>query len=398
VGALVLFELVVAELVEALDDAGGGEVLLDDPARSLGCVGELGVVAVDGRPVVRRVVESGLTIEDVGRWKDLADGRLDQLRALAGSSAGEGSPATLEQVVGVLEGIEGLDADTVDALAALLGAEKADEREARLELLDKLLQLSLADDEESQNAFLRSNRNFLAAILQASVDAPDIVALAHRREVLVTFERLLSDKGYFDGEMKRLKVTREGVWQRLLEESPWLIGSTLAPQFLRSWSKDRLEQTVVGSSVAGPGKRPDALLRTAGAISAVVFSEIKHHRTQLLKAEYRPDSWSVSDELAGGVAQCQATVDEAQALLGKSIDVKDEDGYVTGQAFLCRPRSLLVIGSLTEFTKGGAVHKGRFESFERFRRSLRDPEILTFDELFERARLTLELDTAVQAS
>jgi len=55
VGALVLFKLVVAELIEALDEAGGGKVLLDDRACALGCAGELWVVAVDGRPVVRRI-------------------------------------------------------------------------------------------------------------------------------------------------------------------------------------------------------------------------------------------------------------------------------------------------------------------------------------------------------
>ena len=40
VGLLVLFQLVVAKLVEALDDAGGGKVLLDDRARAFGCVGQ----------------------------------------------------------------------------------------------------------------------------------------------------------------------------------------------------------------------------------------------------------------------------------------------------------------------------------------------------------------------
>jgi hypothetical protein len=48
---------VVAELVEALDDAGRREVLLDDDARAVHRGGELVVVAVDGLPVVHRVDE-----------------------------------------------------------------------------------------------------------------------------------------------------------------------------------------------------------------------------------------------------------------------------------------------------------------------------------------------------
>ena len=56
-GAPVLFELVVAELVEALDDPRGGEALLHDRAGAVGCGGQLRVVAVDGLPVVHRVDE-----------------------------------------------------------------------------------------------------------------------------------------------------------------------------------------------------------------------------------------------------------------------------------------------------------------------------------------------------
>jgi len=65
---------------------------------------------------------------------------------------------------------------------------------------------------------------------------------------------------------------------------------------------------------------------------------------------------------------------------------------------VCRPRTLLVVGSLTEFVREENVHHQKFESFERFRRSLRDPEILTFDELYRRARLALALRTTDKAS
>lgn len=345
--------------------------------------------------VVKAVVEKGLTIDDIKLWLSFEDGRIEQLRALAGTPA-DGPPASVEQVLQVLRRIDGLSDDIVDGLATLLGGGDQDDGDARIKFLAGLVRTALAD-QETRNAFVRDQQEFLAEILRSAVDAPDIVALARRREVLVRFERLLSDDAYFDAERARLNCGAESLWQRFLEENPWLIGSTLAPQFLHSWSKERLEQTVVGASIAAPGKRSDAVLRTAGAISAVVLAEIKHHRTNLLAAEYRKACWRISPEVAGGVAQCQGTVDEAQDALGKTIEVTDDSGYAVGQAFVCRPRSLLVIGSLNEFTDAGNVHHSKFESFERFRRSLRDPEILTFDELFERARLTLALDTAIYA-
>jgi hypothetical protein len=38
---------------------------------------------------------------------------------------------------------------------------------------------------------------------------------------------------------------------------------------------------VAGHSIAGAGKRVDALMRTAGRIRSMVFAEIKHHGTAL---------------------------------------------------------------------------------------------------------------------
>jgi hypothetical protein len=69
----------------------------------------------------------------------------------------------------------------------------------------------------------------------------------------------------------------------------------------------------------------------------------------------------------------------------------DELGGIIDEVAVCRPRSLLVVGSLSEFHENDRFNRAKYESFERFRRSLRDPEIVTFDELFERARIMLEL-------
>ena len=49
------------------------------------------------------------------------------------------------------------------------------------------------------------------------------------------------------------------------------------------------------------------------------------------------------------------------------------------------PKSFLVVGSLKEFTAAKGVNEARHRSFELFRPNL-NPEIITFDELYERAR------------
>jgi len=46
----------------------------------------------------------------------------------------------------------------------------------------------------------------------------------------------------------------------------------------------------------------------------------------------------------------------------------------------------LLIGSLEEFKGEHGINEDKFSSFELFRRGMHNPEILTFDELFERAK------------
>jgi antiviral defense system Shedu protein SduA len=128
----------------------------------------------------------------------------------------------------------------------------------------------------------------------------------------------------------------EPVWQHFLEANPWILGISLAAQLLTSWDANRLEQTVAGASVSGPGKRVDALLETSGRIRALVFAEIKHHRTALLGGtHYRSGSWPPSADLAGAVVQAQQTVDLAVRAIGTELS---RQGRRRGRDWRGRPR------------------------------------------------------------
>lgn len=341
------------------------------------------------RDVIEAVVRHGLTTEDVERWGSLEENHAASLAEIAATTAGTKDPAQLVKALGQ---IAPLGPALVSEIIALVQQSGADDPDAQADTLREFAAPLLADD-AVRAAFVRKNSDLLEAIIRNEIAAPDVAALARRRETLEEFKKLLLNDDYFDERKRAVKGGAERVWQEFVEKNPWLLGSSLAPQFLHSWSTERLEQTVKGSSIAGPGKRPDAVLRTAGALSALVLCEIKHHRTDLLYKSYRGDAWSVSREIAGGVAQCQATSDEVERRLGGILDLKTEDGYINQRVFVCRPRTVLVAGTLSEFLLDGNVNPAQFESFERFRRGLRDPEILTFDELFERARLVLDLQS-----
>jgi hypothetical protein len=273
-------------------------------------------------------------------------------------------------------------------------------------ILAELLQIKVARVEQAAPRLIDVRELYDLApdrfrlVVQADPDGEDIVAIAHRREVVERFRRLLRDDSFFKARRAQMNGRTEAVWQQFLEENPWILGIGLTGQLLTSWNEAKLEQVVAGFSVAGEGKRTDALLRTSGSIRSLVFAEIKHHRTDLLgTAEYRSGCWPPSSELAGGVAQVQQTVELASRQIGAALPDVDDEGADTGEAtYLLRPRSFLILGNLDQLRgANGGVHRARLRSFELYRRNLYEPEILTFDELLARAEWHVALSEGERA-
>jgi hypothetical protein len=87
----------------------------------------------------------------------------------------------------------------------------------------------------------------------------------------------------------------------------------------------------------------------------------------------------------------QNTVHAALENLSRTFRPRDEFDDPTGEVlFNIQPRSCLVIGSLSDLTGEHGVNDAKFRSFELFRRNITSPEIITFDELLERAQFIVE--------
>jgi hypothetical protein len=203
---------------------------------------------------------------------------------------------------------------------------------------------------------------------------------------------LLNDAIYFASEQKRLDCGPEDVWQEFFETNTWIFGYGLSYQFLSKLDERKLEQIVRGRDLTAAGKRSDALMKTRGIISSLCFVEIKRHDTPLLASNpYRPDAWAPSAHLTGGVSQMQTTVHAAIETLGHKLMPRNDMGDPTGEVlFNIEPRSCLVIGSLEQFQTDHGTNIPKFRSFELYRRHTWRPEIVTFDELLQRARFIVE--------
>lgn len=230
--------------------------------------------------------------------------------------------------------------------------------------------------------------------LGGQVTEQDVQLLVDRRVTLEDFRRLLDDPGYFAARKAELAVNGdEEVWQAFFEANPWIFGYGLTLVACRKYDEKKLEQMTTGSNVfTGGGKRSDAVMRTMGFVQTLLFAEIKKHTTPLLKpTPYRePDVYQVDNELSGAVSQVQKTAHKAVRDLDDLHRAKSPEGAYQFDISTIRPRQVVVIGSLKQLMDNGEINEERMSSFELYRRGQQEAEILTYDELFERARFIVE--------
>jgi hypothetical protein len=326
-------------------------------------------------------------------------GRRRQVKLQVAREAGRIRQIEIEQVrlvngVPELQQVLRLDREGAHRLIEMIGALQhipVEGGQTGVRIDDETLRDFFADPEAMGRLYARDPRR-IRELIEGDATAEDVVAIANRRRVVERFRTLLTDENEFSSAQAEQGDGAEKVWQRFLEENPWILGVTLAGQLLTSWDPERLEQIVAGASVSGTGKRVDALLQTSGRIRSLVFAEIKHHQTPLLGSEYRSGCWAPSGQLSGAISQAQQTVDIAVRAIGDQLRDKDEAGAETGEAVhVVRPRSFVIAGRLDEMRGESGVHTAKFRSFELFRRNLYEPEVITFDELLARAEWHTDL-------
>lgn len=183
----------------------------------------------------------------------------------------------------------------------------------------------------------------------------------------------------FEAEMaKRTWTERE--WETFFRENEWLFGYGLDYQFMTHAVG---QPNYGGSDIMGKGdQKGDFLLATSGDVRFSVVVEIKKPQTDLLgETHYRNGAWAIGEELADGVAQVQAQCDRwsKSAPLEENEEWRQETGIKTVQ-----PKGILLIGH-TEQLK----NKEQEGTFQRFRRNLWNPEVMTYDELLARAQFVV---------
>jgi hypothetical protein len=236
-----------------------------------------------------------------------------------------------------------------------------------------------------------------AAQYKGKLTDKDVQLLLNRKAQLDVFSKLLNDKKYFEAFRKRLGENKrpEDVWQYFFEHNQWIFGYGLKLVSCESLDDEKLEKITTGANVfTGAGKRADGLLRSRGYISSLLFCEIKTDEKDLLETtQYRkPDVYRVSDEVSGGVSQVQKTAHKALRTIASEFHrLYEPDGTpLRVEISTIRPRQVLVIGNLKQLLDNGEINLEKSLSFELYRKSINDVEVITFDELYERAKFIVD--------
>jgi hypothetical protein len=198
----------------------------------------------------------------------------------------------------------------------------------------------------------------------------DINSLLKRKERLVEFEEALHKY-----------ASNEPWWQDFFETNKWIFGYGLNYVILRH---EKAQPNFGGACVNGTGgQRGDFLMSSMGNMNFTVLVEIKTPDTPLLsgKEEIRNGAWSLSSKLTDALVQIQANV---QTWEKKSSDTNNIDVLERKGVYTVEPKGIIVIGMLSELKKNDV--RSRWETFQRFRRSIHGIEVISFDELLSRAR------------
>ncbi len=208
----------------------------------------------------------------------------------------------------------------------------------------------------------------LEMIKKENLSKEDIDILSGRKEGLETFRRKL----FFE------KDWNEKAWQSFFENNTWIFGYGLDSRFLSILQREasRSEIDLEGrNAVTG-----DFLL---GTTDFTVLVELKRPDTPLFDSDLnRSRSWRLSKDLFKAVSQI---LSQKAAWQLKSSDANyDTKGGIIKQK-ASDPKCILLIGSREQFKDTERNRDIKLRTFELFRRDSRNIEILTYDELYDRA-------------
>jgi len=206
----------------------------------------------------------------------------------------------------------------------------------------------------------------------------------YRKKQLEIFDKLLHNPEYIVTYKQENNINDAGLeklWQHFFSVNDWIFGYGLDYKFLGILQK---EAHISNTDLSGKeGVIGDFLL---GCNKFTVIVELKRPDTALFKNKNRSNSWALSDDLINAFSQIleQKASWQIQAESNANNNYNDNGEIIKQKT--ADPKTILIIGNTDQYSGEMKEQQIKAKSFELFRRDSRNIEIITFDELFERAK------------
>lgn len=256
----------------------------------------------------------------------------------------------------------------------------------RISLSDDSLDVS---DEDTQKKIItllsrESGGDLIADLLSKGiVTNQDLVNTGYRKQQLKIFKKLLSENYLetYKSEINMSQSQPEKVWQYFFKKNQWIFGYGLDYRF-QGILQDEFHAS--DSTASGSGTViSDYLL---GDKRFTTFVEIKLPQTPLFKKNpNRSNSWKLSSDLIE--AYSQILEQKASGMLkieGTNKLYDSADNEIKQSSY--DSKTVLLVGTWSQIQEDSERTLNiKEKTFELFRRDSRNIDILTYDELYERA-------------
>lgn len=178
----------------------------------------------------------------------------------------------------------------------------------------------------------------------------------------------------------------EAVWHHFLKNNNWFLGLNVDLKFIR----DFYDEQKVGISDSKGRNAPQSDIFGISHYTSLI--ELKHPSTKIFKTQKtsksRANTWDFSSDFIEGISQCLSQKSSIEKSYDTTVFVNESNQRLDKNLHkTVDPHIVFIIGNREkEFPHNNDNDNHvKSETFERFRRNNRNVDIITYDELFERA-------------
>ncbi len=225
-------------------------------------------------------------------------------------------------------------------------------------------------------------------IKTGAITSKDIVNTSFRKNELNVFKKLIDDGEFWKKYASENDISvksEEKVWQMFFEKNEWIFGYGLDYRF-----KTILQRESHVSDPELDGSNTVIADYLLGDKKFTTFVEIKKPSTPLFAAsKNRSSSWRLSNDVVHSVSQILEQ--KASGLIRLDKQQYDSSGNPISQKAY-DSKVVLIMGHWKQLKESSneLEIKTKKKTFELFRNDSRNIEILTYDELYDRARYIVE--------